>query len=308
MENYIRKTSIGVAEVYEICFNEIRAWINVEDGFNLCSLEYKKLEIIKFQQERFLSGSMYGTPILFPTPNRTKGNEFEFEGKIYKAVMHGVTRKQKFQIDSITLTEKKAEILAFFHMDRGNLMFGHFPFSCRLDLRLTVEEKLITYCFSVRNLDKRNMPYGFALHPFFCRNPQATWITVNADSVMERDDAMLPSGALISVKETNYDLNIARNISELELDDVFTHFSVTPQARIDTENLSLDISMSDVFSHLVVYAPSGADFFCIEPQTCSTDAINLYTEGHIINSGLQILRPGELESGEVRFILYDNRI
>lgn len=303
MENYICKRSTGLAEVYEICFNEILAWVNVEDGFNLCFLQYEGQVIIKFQEERFRSGSMYGTPVLFPTPNRTKRNLFEFEGKRYKAIMHGVVRKQKFQIDSIAIHDNKAEILAFFHMDMDNLLYELFPFRCRLELKLTFEEKLITYQYTVLNQDDLNLPYGFALHPFFCLSPEKTLISVNADSVMERNEAMLPSGTLFDVKDTAYDLNVSRRISDLHLDDVFTRLKEVPQVQIDTENLSIDIFMSKVFSHLVVYTPPGAEFFCVEPQTCSTDAINLYTEGHVANSGLQILRPGESESGEVRFKL-----
>lgn len=301
MKHYIRKLNIGITEVYEIRFSETMAWINVKDGFNLCRLNYRDHELIRFQQERFVNGSMYGTPILFPTPNRTKHNRFMFEGKEYSALMHGFIKKQQFNITSLEVNDENAEILAY--VETNAKILEQFPFRFRLDLRFTIESHQITYQYTVYNLDDFNMPYGFALHPFFSLEPKKTSITVKSNSVMERMEDKIPTGELTPVQGTLYDLNKPRLVSELDLDDVYTQLHGIPQVHIDTEYLSLNVEVSDVFSHLVVYTPPGADFFCVEPQTCATDAINLYTAGHIKNSGLRIVRPGELDSGKVRFRL-----
>jgi aldose 1-epimerase len=59
------------------------------------------------------------------------------------------------------------------------------------------------------------------------------------------------------------------------------------------------------FTHLVVYTPQ-EPWFCVENQTCSTDAHNLYTLGWDKESHLMVLEPGQTHSGfvEYRFKYY----
>ena len=41
--------------------------------------------------------------------------------------------------------------------------------------------------------------------------------------------------------------------------------------------MQLQISGSEDFTHAVIYTPpDGSPFFCVEHQTCSTDAINFH--------------------------------
>ena len=43
--------------------------------------------------------------------------------------------------------------------------------------------------------------------------------------------------------------------------------------------------------------PKDAAWFCVEDQTCSTDAHNLYARGLKQESHLQIVEPGKTQSG-----------
>ena len=53
---------------------------------------------------------------------------------------------------------------------------------------------------------------------------------------------------------------------------------------------SLDYEIgSDEFNHVVVYTSPERPFVCVEPQTCSTDAHNLYSKGYEKESGLIIV-------------------
>jgi aldose 1-epimerase len=51
------------------------------------------------------------------------------------------------------------------------------------------------------------------------------------------------------------------------------------------------LEASEIFKHMVVYTPSKRDFFCLENQTCSTDAHNLYEKGFTEEAHLLILEP-----------------
>jgi aldose 1-epimerase len=55
------------------------------------------------------------------------------------------------------------------------------------------------------------------------------------------------------------------------------------------------------FSHLVLYTPRAEGYFCLENQTCSTDAHTLFDRGFRRESGLRIVKPGEIHRGSVRY-------
>ena len=55
------------------------------------------------------------------------------------------------------------------------------------------------------------------------------------------------------------------------------------------------------FTHLVAYTPPGENFFCIENQTCSTDAHNLNERGFVRESGLKTVAPGATRGGSVTY-------
>jgi len=61
------------------------------------------------------------------------------------------------------------------------------------------------------------------------------------------------------------------------------------------------MSASDDFTHLVVYTPKDAAWFCVENQTCSTDAHNLYDQGLKSESNLIVVEPGKTRSGYAEF-------
>ncbi len=61
--------------------------------------------------------------------------------------------------------------------------------------------------------------------------------------------------------------------------------------------------MYNTFSYQVLYSPRGKEYFCLENQTCSTDAHNLFDRGFEKVSGLNIVKPGEIHRGYVKYIV-----
>jgi aldose 1-epimerase len=49
------------------------------------------------------------------------------------------------------------------------------------------------------------------------------------------------------------------------------------------------------FQELVAFTPPWTSAICLEPYTCTTDAINLQQQG--FEAGLRILQPGETWTG-----------
>lgn len=67
-------------------------------------------------------------------------------------------------------------------------------------------------------------------------------------------------------------------------------------AHIMWPNHSVEIRADALFTQLVVYIPQDAQFFCVEPVSHPTNAINS-------GAGMTIVAPGERISGMVRFAL-----
>lgn len=287
--------------IYRLENEVFNIWINAEDGMNLYRLCYKNTEVVSYQKERQEAGKTYGIPILFPTPNRTKNSIFTFEGKEYPAKMHGMARNAPFLVTETGEEETIPYITGCLKITEKNPLFTEYPFLCTLNIRISLTGQELHYSYEVINDGFSNMPFGFGLHPFFNRLSGSETISIPGRMVMERDKQMLPTGRLVPAANTPYDLTEGKQVNKLDLDDVYTGLLGEKKAIIEYPDFKVDIKADSSFSHMVVYTPQTEKFFCVEPQTCSTDAINLYGRGEKELSGLTVLSPGERKKGWVVF-------
>ena len=113
----------------------------------------------------------------------------------------------------------------------------------------------------------------------------------------------LPTGKIIPVVQTKYNATSPTSLKDFVIDDVY--FGMTPNKPTTVDfkerNLKISFNASEDFTHLVVYTPKDDPWFCIENQTSSTDAHNLYEKGMKKVSHLQVVKPGESKSGRVSF-------
>ncbi len=289
------------SEIYHLENEALSIWINAADGMNLYRLRYKDTEVISDQKERQAAGTTYGIPILFPTPNRTKNSVFIFEGKEYPAKIHGIARKAPFWITEFKEDKTGAYLEACLKITERDPLFQEYPFLYMLKIKIALKGQKLHYIYEVINEGNCNMPFGFGLHPFFSRLSDSDSVSVQGKSVMEKDKNKIPTGRLISVVNTPYDLLEGQKINNLDLDDVYTDLKGDKKAVVSYPDFRIDITADPSFSHMVVYTPDKENFFCVEPQTCSTDAINLYEHGEKRKAGLIILPPDESKTGEVIF-------
>ena len=67
----------------------------------------------------------------------------------------------------------------------------------------------------------------------------------------------------------------------LVADDVFTTLSGPAEIDFRAIRLRVRLLADAPFGHVVVFTPPGQPFFCVENQTCSTDAINLHADARM---------------------------
>lgn len=296
-----------------ICLDcgELLAEVDPSNGMNLMRLRAGQRELLLFDGERQANGRTTGMPLLFPTPNRVRNEVFRFEGLEVPAMMHGFARHQAFENIRLWTDGKTACVEGELHVgsaDGGQTAVSvqsssRFPFRCRLLIRMILSEHELKYQYEVRNDGTKRLPFGFGLHPFFRKEDARVWITSNMHHAMRMDADRLPDGTLVAASDTGLATGVPTRVDDLRLDHVFTGMTRQPAVILDYPDLSLEMTVSPDFGHLVVYTPEFMPWYCVENQTCSTDAHNLSDMGFGEVSGLQVVEPGARASGEVNWII-----
>lgn len=292
-------------------------------GCNLYSLTYDGVELLRQPPSlKELPGFHYGNPILYPSPNRVRESKFSFGGKTYqftpndgKNFLHGIVHSSVWEVTDVTDKPESVTFHCELKFAPGSDHFKLFPLEHVLKHNITVTDGAVKFEFVVDNTQgKAPVPFGWAYHPWFLyQGARAnTYLTVPAAQRMEVDDKvppeLLPTGKLIDVAESRYDCRSGRSLGNWFVDDVW--FGLTPDkpAVIDFLERSLKITLkgSEEFTHLVVYTPLDEPWFCVENQTCSTDAHNLHAKGLTKESHLMIVEPGKTRAGTVEFSVRKN--
>ena len=284
-----------------------------EAGANLFSFIIGGQEII-YQPPSIeeLRNIYFGTLVLYPTPNRVRSCMYEYMGEKIKQkkngkdrFLHGFVYDEPFEFDEPLVSETGVTLKTRIRMTKETPFFASFPFENTLHLAFTLLKDKLRFEYMVENQSSKPLPYGFALHPYFLTFGERKDNFIQAD-VKQAFEAinLLPTGKLFDVKKTPQDICKLTSLEGLDLDQVY--YGVTPETkmRLKYKNLGLQLlfKVSDDFTHLVVFTPKKKNFFCIENQTCSTDAHNLYNKGLKEISHLQIVKPGKMQGGWIEYV------
>lgn len=288
----------------------LEARIAVEAGSNLYSLKVGGTEILVQPAEWGVTPSMrYGFPVLFPTPNRVRDGKFTFDGHTYTFppnerthFIHGLVHMLPWQAGTPSVDGKSASVGTLLDWGPQQKNFSLFPIKHQLHLRFTLDSHGVKLTFTVENRDDKRLPFGFAFHPWFqiLGSRAETYLHVPAQKHMEAE-GLLPTGKLEDLEGSPYDLRTPVSLEQLKLDDVFWGLVPEQAPGYEARDKGLKVSLggSKEFTHMVVYTPAGRSFFCMENQTCSTDAHNLHAKGMERESHLLIADKGKSVSGWV---------
>lgn len=290
----------------------LEAWIAPSHGSNLCRLSAAGKNIIDFEPELLAKSDFTGTPVLYPTPNRVRNGVFRYQGKAYAQVKRGVTiyehglvHNEPWQSQQPEVKAASVDLKTWIDFDKTSAVFEAFPFTHRLALEFCLTETGMKVTYTIENKDDQAIPFGFGLHPYFMKlsGDESTCVELPANYVMDYTSDCLPTGRLIKVAGTIYDLRQKIKIGALDLDHVFTGRVDGRCAQIYYATLGMRVKLVTThdFSHLVLYSPRGAAYFCLENQTCSTDAHNLADRDFKTESGLKFVMPGKIQTGSVTY-------
>ena len=263
-------------------------------GSNIYSFKYNNKDIFYCDLSLLKQRDWTGCFVLWPYPNRVRDKKFEFEGEKYSLkkikrkngnypLIHGLVDNKIWEIGKIQIGSNFVKAQTFIECKAGNNIYEYFPFESKLTLKFTLNEFGLRVDYKVENFSNKNLPFGFALHPYFSllSGRNHTLVRLPAKNVMDADKELLPTGNLINVKGTHFDLNSPISVSKLSLDHVFTDLDKnhTPCIDYSDKKMKVFLDSSEDFTHMVVYTPKEEPYLCMESQTGSTDMINLHTKG-----------------------------
>ena len=271
-------------------------------GANLISFQVDGREFIHFDAERVLAqgSQMTGCFHMFPTPCALDRGRYVFQGR--EVVQrkrgevinnHGLLRDETFAI-----RKTDTELVAWLEWDEGSAVYEGFPWPGRVEIRYRLMGRGLEVMFRFENRGVSPAPVGYGVHPFwqFTCDRADVLVKVPAEYRLALDNYVdqNPTGELIPVEGTKYDLRDYRPLTDLFIDDVFWPRPEGECAGVifPKEGLKVRIEASSNMRHLVCYSPEGRPFVCIENLTSAPDAQNLYAKGFEELSGLTIVEPG----------------
>ena len=282
-------------------------------GSNLYGFSVGEHEVVHYNPQFSLTSYYTGNPILYPFPNRLRNCMYEFKGKKIWQMKHGIpiflhslVFDESWDCNEPVITEDSVSLDTYIIIDEKHPVYEGFPFKHTLHIIYTVKRTGFSIQYRVNNQDSKELPFGISFHTFFTKldGDEGSYIHVPAKFMMELTEDLLPTGALLDVAGKPFDLRKPVAVGTQDLDNCFTGMINGEKVCVEYQNLGLKIFMdsTDEFTHMQVFTPKGKPFFCVEKQTCSTDAPNLHARGFGKEAHLLIVGPGSVQEGQVDFI------
>ena len=263
-----------------------------------------------------------GVPVLFPFPNRIRDGRYRFGGKAYqlplndptrKNAIHGWAPRHPWRVAGYGCDEESAWVHGEFRpsVDAPEVL-ALWPADYILSVTHRLVKGRLRIESRVQNPSDGPLPFGLGFHPYF-RFPLGEgtaadwWLEAPARSVWELSEN-LPTGTKLPVT-ADEDWNHPRLLGERVIDAVYTDLGGPEEAAGElvlrgqvghrTEKGAVQVWSSRDFRELVVFTPPHRRAVCLEPYTCTTDAINLSGRG--VDAGWRELPPGGEWAGAVEF-------
>jgi aldose 1-epimerase len=235
---------------------------------------------------------------LVPYSNRIRQGRFHFAGRDYTLApnfdpsphtIHGHGWQRAWQVAA---QDKDSLTLAYRHDG------SDWPQPYRAEQRFVLADGSLSVTLAVTNEGDGPMPAGLGLHPYFPRTPDCR-LTAPVSQLWATDDEVMPT-ALVA-PPPGADPGAGLTPATVALDNGFTGFAGRAVIAWPERGASLTLEGDAALAFLVVYTPPGADFFCVEPVSHCTDAVNLAAAGRG-DTGIRTLAPGEGFAATVRFV------
>jgi aldose 1-epimerase len=171
---------------------------------------------------------------------------------------------------------------------------GEWPWSyvAKQSFTLTIDGLLHT--LMIRNEGGSLMPAGLGMHPYFPNSGDAYFHSLHSLEWLTSAD-----GLPISCTDRSVPIDWWHGmpVSTRDVDTVYSNRHGPLQIHWPSRNVLLRITPSHNLPHTGVFAPANASWFCVEPMSHATDAVNASVD----DCQIQIIAPGEHMEVTVRY-------
>src|SRR6185436_4028798 len=224
---------------------------------------------------------------LVPFSNRIRGGRFRFDARDVALPLNRPPERHAIHGQGWQAVWTPREVSA----TTALLEFHHppdaWPWAYRATQRFALSPTGLTVELALHNESDMPMPAGLGWHPYFLRTPRTT-LTAPVERMWLTDAEMLPTE--LAPSPVTARLSGGVTIDSIPLDNGFTGWS--RRAVIDWPELGARLVMiaDPPLDFLTVFIPPILPFFCVEPVSHATDAVNL--TGPAAEVGRRPLAPG----------------
>ena len=241
--------------------------------------------------------AMSGIPFLGPWANRLDEQAFYANGRKYAFDMalgnvrgaipiHGfLTTNTRWQIVEVKADADAAWVTSKLEFFRQPAWMKQWPFAHTIEMTHRLQNGVLEVRTTIVNQSDEAMPIAIGFHPYFrlTDSTRDQWtVAVGARTHWLLTPEKIPSGETELI-ERMFPKPAAVTLSAYNLDDVFGDLVRDAQGRatmsIAGVSQRLDVVVGPNYRAVVVWAPKGNNFICIEPMAGITDAPNLAQKG-----------------------------
>jgi len=250
--------------------------------------------------------SRSASELLFPFASRIPNGKYKFLGKDYELdrnedgnvnAIHGLVRKNQFQIDEQVIKDQFASIKLSFDLKESN----GYPFEVHFSVTYKLNsDGIFTLEYKAENKGTSPAPAMFGWHPYFLLGNESAdaWkIDIPSDEIVAFDYNSIPTG-----KEP-FKVDMPTLLYKKAFDNCFVINLQNGSAvtRLISENQDVTLNVRQEtgegkFNFLVIYTPPARDCVAIEPLTANVNAFNS-------GEGLNIVAPGNHVTGTIQVSL-----
>jgi aldose 1-epimerase len=226
---------------------------------------------------------------LVPYGGRLREGRFRFGGRSYQYALNAPPERHSSHGDGWT----RAWVLT--HLDRRCAIMK-LPADEALPLRyqctqsIAVEQDRVRIVLSARNEGSQAIPMGLGLHPYFANRGQAT-IAASLPIHWRWDQELMPleeeANALAAVLEKG------RSVMGLPVTAEYAGWDGRAAIEWPEHRVRVDLLTTPRLEHVVMWLPKGETFFCFEPISHATDALNAYP-AHAAGECFAVLEPTQV--------------
>ena len=154
---------------------------------------------------------------------------------------------------------------------------GAWPWPYAAQQTFTLTEAGLTHHISVQNQGETPMPAGLGFHPYFPCNAQTLFHSLHRGEWQTTPDCLPTS---LTEHGVPRDWWAGQPVASRSVDTAYTDRFGPLTIQWPDRALSLTLTPSDNLPATVIYTPVGEAYFCAEPVTHTTDAINRAGASH----------------------------